>query len=49
VSKEEINEHVYNYTLPLLGWYFGSAGFSMTQLEFGYFEFGLNLWATAKK
>lgn len=49
VSKEEINEHVYNYTLPLLGWYFGSAGFSMTKLSFGYFEIGLNLWATAIK
>jgi SAM-dependent methyltransferase len=47
VSKEEIDEHVYAYTLPLLGWYFGSAGFPMTSLRFGYFELGLNLWATA--
>lgn len=49
VSKEEIHEHVFAYTLPLLGWYFGAAGFSMTKVKFGYFEFGLNLWAVAEK
>ena len=47
VSPEEINEHVYVYTLPLLGWYFGKAGFEMGKIKFGYFEFSLNLWATA--
>lgn len=26
VSAEEIKEHVYVYTLPLIGWYFGKAG-----------------------
>jgi SAM-dependent methyltransferase len=49
VSKEEIDEHVFAYTLPLLGWYFGSAGFPMLSLRFGYFELGLNMWATAKR
>lgn len=49
VSKEEINEHAYAYTLPLLGWYFGQAGFAMNETKFGYFEFGLNMWATAIK
>lgn len=49
VSAEEIHEHVYAYTLPLIGWYFGSAGFAMTRLSFGYFELGLNLWAVAEK
>jgi SAM-dependent methyltransferase len=49
VSPEEIEEHVYVYTLPLLGWYFGKAGFEMEQVEFGYFEFKLNLWATATR
>jgi SAM-dependent methyltransferase len=49
VSQEEIEEHVYAYTLPLLGWYFGAAGFAMENLRFGYFEFGLNLWATARR
>lgn len=49
VSPEEINEHVYAYTLPLLGWYFGRAGFEMTKLRFGYFEMRLNMWAVAKK
>jgi len=49
VSAEEIHEHAYAYTLPLLGWYFGQAGFEMTKTKFGYFEFMLNMWATAKK
>ena len=26
LSEEEIREHVFAYTLPLLGWYFGVAG-----------------------
>jgi SAM-dependent methyltransferase len=49
VSAEEIHEHAYAYTLPLLGWYFGQAGFEMTKTNFGYFEFMFNMWATAKK
>jgi SAM-dependent methyltransferase len=49
VSKEEIDEHVFLYTLPLIGWYFGKAGFEMTRLKFGYFEIGLNMWALAQK
>jgi SAM-dependent methyltransferase len=49
VSAEEINEHVFVYTLPLLGWYFGVAGFRLDRLEFGYFEAGVNLWATARR
>ncbi len=49
VSKEEIDEHVYAYTLPLIGWYFGQAGFDMDKINFGYFEFGMNMWATADK
>jgi SAM-dependent methyltransferase len=49
VSAEEIHEHVFAYTLPLLGWYFGKAGFEMTKVDFGYFEFMLNMWAVAKK
>ena len=49
VSHEEIKEHVYAYTLPLIGWYFGKAGFEMSRLKFGYFEFFLNMWAIARK
>lgn len=49
VSSEEIHEHAYAYTLPLIGWYFGQAGFEMTKTKFGYFEFMFNMWATAKK
>ena len=49
VSAEEIHEHAFAYTLPLLGWHFGQAGFKMSKVKFGYFEFGLNMWATAEK
>jgi SAM-dependent methyltransferase len=49
VSKEEIHEHAFAYTLPLLGWHFGQAGFEMTKVKFGYFELMLNMWATARK
>jgi SAM-dependent methyltransferase len=49
VSAEEIEEHVYAYTLPLLGWYFGQAGFEMHRVRFGYFELMLNMWASAEK
>lgn len=49
VSAEEIEEHVFTYTLPLLGWYFGKAGFEMRKIRFGYFEAGLNLWAIAER
>jgi len=49
VSAEEIHEHAYAYTLPLIGWYFGQAGFEMTKTKFGFFEFMLNMWATAQK
>ena len=49
VSAEEIHEHAFAYTLPLIGWHFGQAGFGMTKIKFGYFEFMLNMWATARK
>lgn len=49
VSAEEINEHAFAYTLPLVGWYFGQAGYQMRKVRFGYFEFMLNMWATAIK
>ena len=49
VSSEEIDEHVYAYTLPMLGWYFGRAGFKMQRVRFGYFELGLNMWAVAER
>jgi SAM-dependent methyltransferase len=48
VSQEEIDDHVYAYSLPLIGWYFGAAGFEMEKIQFGYFEFGLNMWAVAR-
>jgi hypothetical protein len=49
VNPDEIEEHVYGYTLPLIGWFFGQAGFSMGKVRFGNFELGVNLWGTAKK
>jgi SAM-dependent methyltransferase len=49
VSSEEIHEHAFAYNLPLLGWHFGQAGFEMGRVKFGYFEFMLNMWATAMK
>lgn len=49
VSAEEIQEHAYAYTLPLIGWYFGNAGFPMQKVRFGYFELGLNMWAIAER
>ena len=49
VSKEEIDEHVFAYTLPLLGWYMGKAGFEMRKVKFGTFEFTFNLWSLAYK
>lgn len=49
VSREEIEEHAYAYTLPILGWYFGRAGFPRSMIRFGYFELGLNMWATATR
>jgi len=35
--------------LPLIGWYFGRAGFEMKRLKFGYFEMMMNMWAVAQK
>jgi len=49
VSAEEIDEHAYAYTLPLIGWYYGQSGFEMQKIKFGYFEFMLNMWAMAEK
>ena len=49
VSKEEVDEYVYAYTLPLLGWYFGTSVFLMTDVNFGYFVLSVNLWSTARR
>lgn len=49
VSAEEIDEHAYAYTLPLLGWYVGQAGFEMNKVRFGYFEVMMNMWAVAER
>jgi hypothetical protein len=48
-GEQEESCSVFAYTLPLIGWYFGTAGFEMGKLRFGYFEFLLNLWAIAQR
>ncbi|HJS28695.1 MAG TPA: class I SAM-dependent methyltransferase [Anaerolineales bacterium] len=49
VSQEEIDEHEFQYTLPLLGWYLGASNFELGKIRFGTFEFLMNLWAVAVK
>jgi len=49
VSAEEIREHVYHYSAPVLGGYLGKAGFASAQSRMGYFELFCNLWATAER
>ena len=49
VSPDEIDEHTFAYTLPLIGWCFGRAAFPIRNVRFGRFELGLNLWATAER
>lgn len=49
VSADEINDHKYTYTLPLIGWYFGKVGFEMEKVKYGYFEGFLNMWGLAEK
>jgi SAM-dependent methyltransferase len=47
VSREEIEDHRFVYSIPVLSWFFGRAGFDMGTIQFGRFEIGLNLWARA--
>jgi SAM-dependent methyltransferase len=49
VSSDEIDEHAFAYSLPLLGACLGAAGFKMQKLRFGTFELRLNLWASAER
>ncbi|MCW5873359.1 MAG: methyltransferase domain-containing protein [Anaerolineales bacterium] len=49
LSREEIDEHVMEYSEPLLAWHLGRAGFAMDKFQVGTFEFGLNLWAMAER
>src|SRR5262245_30561830 len=44
VSAEEIEEHAYAYTLPLLGRYFGTAGFAMDKVELRVAGCGSSCW-----
>lgn len=49
VSREEIDEHMMEYSEPLLAWHMGRAGFAIDKFQVGTFEFGLNLWAMAER
>lgn len=49
VSREEIDEHVMEYSEALLAWHLGRAGFAIDKFHVGTFEFGLNLWAMAER
>lgn len=49
VSHEELDEHKRQYRLSEMRAIFVKAGFSSDQVRFGYFEAGMNIWATAVK
>lgn len=49
VSAEEIEEHKRAFSLEELSKLLVRAGFSQKNIQYGYFEFRLNLWACAKK
>ncbi|MFM8320217.1 MAG: class I SAM-dependent methyltransferase [Chloroflexota bacterium] len=49
VSEDGIHSHVCVYSMALLGWQCGQAGFAMDRVRFGYFEAFLNMWAMATK
>lgn len=49
VSPAEIEEHKDAYSFKKIAYFLTQAGFSKNNLQFGYFELFMNIWATAKK
>jgi SAM-dependent methyltransferase len=49
VSHEELDEHKRQYRPSEMRSIFVKAGFGSDQVRFGYFEAGMNIWATAVK
>jgi SAM-dependent methyltransferase len=49
VSHEEIDEHQDSYRHPAIRSYLEGAGFASERIRTGYFEAGVNTWATAAK
>jgi SAM-dependent methyltransferase len=49
VSHEELDEHKATYTRPEVEAILVKAGFAPGQVRIGYFEAGMNIWATAVK
>ncbi len=49
VSSEEIDEHKVQYTARQVLDLLGRSGFEQRRVRWGYFEMGMNLWATATR
>ena len=49
ISRVELEEHQHLYSHAALSRLLQAAHFSAERLRFGYFELGMNLWATAAK
>ena len=49
VSPEEIREHKYAYSSPIMRAALQEAGFRDDKIRVGYFELGMNMWASAIK
>jgi hypothetical protein len=47
VSAEELDEHKRQYQQADMRSILMDAGFGSDQVKFGYFEAGMNIWATA--
>lgn len=49
VSKEEIHDHKSSFSKQKIEQLILKSGFSKKKIKSGYFEFGFNMWFTAKK
>jgi ubiquinone/menaquinone biosynthesis C-methylase UbiE len=49
ISSEEIHEHKHNYNKNQIEKLLLGVGFQRKNVKSGYFEFGFNMWFTAKK
>ncbi|MFH1070440.1 MAG: class I SAM-dependent methyltransferase [Candidatus Glassbacteria bacterium] len=49
VSPDEINEHKDQYNIPGITAILEQAGFARADIGCGYFELGMNIWATGRK
>lgn len=49
ISSEEIHEHKHNHHKEKIEGIIESGGFAKRNIHSGFFEFGMNMWFTAKK